>query len=143
MKSSLVISNFLENISSLSHSIVSLYFFSLISEDGFLISPCYSLELCIHMGVSFLFCFAFCISSFHSHLQGILRQPFYLFAKNSLQEQEVAAACISQAVRKPPPSLSSLGVKSRPDSLKHPLFLVSDYVSTIYFFASEVPFFFN
>ena len=34
MKCSLGISNFLEEISSLSHSIVSLYFFALISEEG-------------------------------------------------------------------------------------------------------------
>ena len=47
MKCSLGISNFLEEISSLSHSIVFLYFFALITEEGFLISPCYSLELCI------------------------------------------------------------------------------------------------
>ena len=58
MKSSLGISNFLEEISSLSHSIVFLYFFALITEEGFLISPCYSLELCIQMGISFLFSFA-------------------------------------------------------------------------------------
>ena len=42
MKSSLGISNFLEEISSLSHSNVFLYFFALITEEGFLISPCYS-----------------------------------------------------------------------------------------------------
>ena len=30
-----------------------------VSEDGFLISPCYSLELCIQMGICFLFSFAF------------------------------------------------------------------------------------
>ena len=54
MKCSLGISNFLEEISSLSHSIVFLYFFALITEEGFLISPCYSLELCIQMGISFL-----------------------------------------------------------------------------------------
>ena len=41
------ISNFLEEISSLSHSVAFLYFFSLIAEEGFLISPCYSLEFCI------------------------------------------------------------------------------------------------
>ena len=35
--------NFLEEISSLSHSVVFLYFFALISEEGFLLSPCYSL----------------------------------------------------------------------------------------------------
>ena len=47
MKCSLGISNFLKEICSLSHSIVLLYFFALITEEGFLISPCYSLELCI------------------------------------------------------------------------------------------------
>ena len=41
MKCSLGISNFLEEISSLSHSIAFLYFFALITEEGFLISPCY------------------------------------------------------------------------------------------------------
>jgi len=40
---------------SLSHAIVFLYFFALIIEEGFLISPCYSLELCIQMGISFPF----------------------------------------------------------------------------------------
>ena len=45
MKYSLGISNFLDEISSLSPSIVFLYFFALITEEGFLISPCYSLEL--------------------------------------------------------------------------------------------------
>ena len=59
MKCSLGISNFLEKISSLSHSIVFLYFFTLITKEGFLISPCYSLELCIKMGIYFLFRFAF------------------------------------------------------------------------------------
>ena len=46
--------NFLEEISSFSHSIVFLYFFALITEEGFLISTCYSLELCIQMGIAFL-----------------------------------------------------------------------------------------
>ena len=59
MKYSPGISNFLEEISSLSHSIGFLYFFALITEEGFLISPCYSLRLCIKMGISFLFPFAF------------------------------------------------------------------------------------
>ena len=60
--------NFLEEISSLSHSIIFLYFFALIIEEGFLISPCYSLELCIWMVISFLFSFAFSFSSFLSCL---------------------------------------------------------------------------
>ena len=48
MKCSLGISNFLEEISSLSHSVVFLYFFALITEEAFLISLCCSLELCIN-----------------------------------------------------------------------------------------------
>ena len=59
MKFSLGVSNFLEEISSLSHSIVFLYFFALITEEGFLISPCYSLELCIPMAISFLCLYLF------------------------------------------------------------------------------------
>ena len=62
------VSNFLEEIPSFSHSVVFLYFFALITKEGFLISPCCSLELCIQMGLSFLFSFAFCFSSFHSYL---------------------------------------------------------------------------
>ena len=38
------------------------------AEEGFLISPCYSLELCIQRLISFLFSFAFRFSSFHSYL---------------------------------------------------------------------------
>ena len=58
MKCSLGISNFHEEISSLSHSNVFLYFFALITEEGYLISPCYSLELCIQMLIfPFLLCF--------------------------------------------------------------------------------------
>ena len=43
-------------------------FFALITEEGFLISPCYSLRLCIQMGISFLFSFVFSFSSFLSYL---------------------------------------------------------------------------
>jgi len=38
--------------------------FALITEEGFLISLCYSLQLCIQMGISFLFFFAFHFSSY-------------------------------------------------------------------------------
>ena len=58
---------FLE-ISSLSHSFISLYLFALITEEGFLISSCYSMDLCIQMHISFLFSFALRFSSFHSYL---------------------------------------------------------------------------
>jgi len=61
-------SSFLKENSSLSHSIVFLYFFTLLSEEGFLISPCYSLELCIQIGISYLFSFAFHFFPFHGYL---------------------------------------------------------------------------
>ena len=72
---SLGISNFLEEISNLSHSIVFFYFFVLITEEGFLISPCYSLERFIQMSIFFLLSFAFasllftviCKTSSHNH----------------------------------------------------------------------------
>ena len=63
MKCSFGISNFLKEISSLSYSVVFLYFFVLFTYEGFLISPCYSLELCIQLGIYFAFSFAFCFSS--------------------------------------------------------------------------------
>ena len=59
MKYYLGISNFPEEIFSLYHSIVFLYFFALITEAVFLISPVYSLEFCIKMDISFIFSFAF------------------------------------------------------------------------------------
>ena len=63
MKCSLGVSNFLEEISSFSHYIVFLYFFAFITEKVFLIFPCYSLELCIQMGISFVFfSFLLCLS---------------------------------------------------------------------------------
>ena len=70
-----LVSLFLEEISGLSHSLAFLYFFALITEKGFLIYPGYFLELCIHMGISFLFSFAFrfpfftviCKASSNSH----------------------------------------------------------------------------
>ena len=80
MKCSLGISNFLEEISSLSHSIVFLYFFALITEAGFLISPCYSLELCIHMGVSFLFPLIFISLLFMAICKASSESHFAFFA---------------------------------------------------------------
>ena len=49
-------------------SSLSLHFLSFFTGEGFLISPCYSLELCIQRGISFLFSFAFLFSSFLSYL---------------------------------------------------------------------------
>ena len=75
MKCSLGFSNFLEEVSSLPHSIVFLYFFALITVEGFLISPCYSLEQCIQMGISFLFSFAFSFSSLLFSSQLFVKPP--------------------------------------------------------------------
>ena len=61
------ISNFREKISSLSYSIIFFYFFALITEEDFLISPCY-LEPCIQLGIAFHFSFAFSFSSFLIYL---------------------------------------------------------------------------
>jgi len=47
--------------SSLSHSVVFLYFFALFIEEGILIPPCYFLKLCIQLGISS--CFTLCYTS--------------------------------------------------------------------------------
>ena len=55
MKCSRGISNILEEISSLSHSVVFLYFFALIAEEGFFISSCYfwnSAFRCLYLSFS-------------------------------------------------------------------------------------------
>ena len=57
------ISSFLKEFSSLTYSIVFLYFFAFFTLVGFLISPCYSVELYIQMDISFLFSFTFHFSS--------------------------------------------------------------------------------
>ena len=62
MKYSFDISNFLEVIAGLFHSIAVLYFFALFSKECLLISPCYSLEFCIRLGTSFPFSLAFYFS---------------------------------------------------------------------------------
>ena len=71
MKCSLDVSNFLEEISNLSHSVVFLYFFAWFIEED-LISPCYSLERCIQLGI--FFSFLPCLS-FLSFLQLFIKPP--------------------------------------------------------------------
>ena len=78
MKCFLGISSFLEELSSLSHTIVFLYFFALITEEGFLISPCCSLELCSQMGISFLFSCAFSSSQLFVRPPLTTILPFYI-----------------------------------------------------------------
>ena len=93
MKCSFGICNFLEEISSLSHSIVFLYVFALIAEEGFLISPCYSLETCIQMGISFLFFFAFHFSSQISSVE--LLSSVWLFATPWVAERQASLSITS------------------------------------------------
>ena len=93
MKCSLGIYNFLEEISSISHSIVFLYFFSLIAEEDFLISPCYSLELCIQMGISFLFSFAFSFSFFSAICQALSDNHFAFLHYSLLGMILITASC--------------------------------------------------
>ena len=88
-----LVSNFLEEISSLSHSTVSLYFFALITEEGFFICHCYSLELCIQMCISFLFSFAFSFCLLLSYLLGLLGQPFSFFHFFFLGMVLITASC--------------------------------------------------
>ena len=106
------ISNFLKEISSLSHSIVFLYFFALIPEEGFLISPCYSLELCIQMGISSLF-FAFCFSSqlFVKPLRWPLFPFAFLFLGDGLDH------CLLYNVRNLCPQLFRHSIRSNPLNL--------------------------
>ena len=79
MKCSLGISSFCKEISSLSHSVVFLYLFGLFIKN-LLFSTCYSLELCIHLSISFPFSLAFHFSSFLSHLYSLLKQLLCLLA---------------------------------------------------------------
>ena len=53
MKCSLAISNFLEEIPSLSYSVVFLYFFALIAEEGFELMLLYSGQVALYKKVSF------------------------------------------------------------------------------------------
>ena len=74
MKCSLCISNFLEEISSLSHSIVFLYFFALMTEEGFLILLFFETLHSNRYIFPFLLCFwlPFCSQLFVRPLQTII-----------------------------------------------------------------------
>ena len=77
MKCSLDISNFPEEISSLSYSIfLFLYFFALIAEEGFLISPCYSLELYIQI-VAYIYPTLYLLLLMNTTLLGALAKWFH------------------------------------------------------------------
>ena len=93
MKCSLGISNFLEEISHLSRSIVFLYFFALMSEEGFLISPCCSLELFIQMGISFFSPLPFAYLLFSEICKGSSDNHFASFCFFFLVMVLITACC--------------------------------------------------
>ena len=56
------------------------FFLPLIAEEGFFISPCYSLELCIQMGTSLLYSFAFASLLFRAICKASLDNHFSFLA---------------------------------------------------------------
>ena len=80
MKYSFDISSFLRELSSLSLSVVFLYFFALFIEEGLCVSPCYSLELCIQLSISFPFLLYLLLLFFPQLIVSLLRQLLCLLA---------------------------------------------------------------
>ena len=115
MKCFLGVSNFLE-ISSLSHSVVFLYFFALIAEEGFLISPCSSLELCIQMLISFLFSFAFHFPSFDSYFKASSHSHFAFLHCFSMGMVLIPVSC-TMSRTSVHSSTGTLSIRSRPLNL--------------------------
>ena len=113
------ISDFLEEISSLSHSTVFLYFFALIIKESFLISPCYSLELCIPMGLSFLFSFAFSFSSFSAICKASSDNHFAF-----LHFFFLGMASCTMSLTSVHSSSGTLSIKSNPLNLSHFHFII-------------------
>ena len=66
---------FWKRFPSLSRSVVVLSVWARIAEEGFRLSSCESLGLCIQMVISFLFSFAFRFSASHGYVEGLPRQP--------------------------------------------------------------------
>ena len=73
--------------------LVFFYFFALITEEGFLISACYSLELRIQMGICFLFSFAFSFSSFLSYFLRACQTAILPFCISFLGMVLITASC--------------------------------------------------
>ena len=100
----LVFLSFLKRSLVFSILLFSSYFFALNAEEGFLISSCYSVELCIQMGMFFLFCFAFASLLFTAIRKASSDSHFVFLdffslgmVKGSMQEQDVP--CLLYNVR--------------------------------------------
>ena len=105
------ISNFPEENSSLS-PIIFLYFFALMAEEGFLISPFYSLEFCIHMLLSFLFSLLFTSLLFTAICKASLGSHFAFLHFFFLGMVLIPVSC----------------TMSRPQSIVHQALCLSDLV---------------
>ena len=121
MKCSLVISHFLEETSSLSFAVVFLHFFALITEEGFLISPCYSLELCIQMLISFLFSVAFHFSTFTAICKASSDSHFAFLHFFSMGMVLIPVSCTMSRTSFHSSS-GTLSIRSRPLNLFLPLY---------------------
>ena len=124
MKCSLGIFNILEEFCSLSHSIVFLYFFALITEEHFLISSCYSLEICIQMCISFVFSFPFtsllfsaiCKASSNNHftfVHFLFLEMILITASSTISGTSVQSSSGSLSIRSNPLNHFSLPLYSR------------------------------
>ena len=65
----------------------------MITEEGFLIYPCYCLELCIQMGISFIFFYAFCFSCFLSYWKASSNNHFVFLHFLLLGMVFITASC--------------------------------------------------
>ena len=115
-------------LKSFSHSIVFLYFFAWIVEEGFFNSPCYSLKLCIQMLISFLFSFAFHFPSFYSYLKGLLRSHFVFWHFFLLGMVLIPVSCTISWTCIHSPS-GTLSMKSSPLNLFLDLNSISGYLA--------------
>ena len=107
MKFSLGISDFLEEIASLSHSIVFLCFFALITEEGFFTSPCYffcerkkrpkfEIKVLISFNIEY-----FLINVIKSY-NGNVSRNIYLSHSDTLTFRKHRASFVAQLVKNPP-----------------------------------------
>ena len=121
MQCSFGISNILKESSSLSPSVVFLYFFALITEESFLISPCYSLELCIQMDICFLFPLSFASILFSAICKASLDNHFAFLHFFPLGVVLITASCtmLWTSIHS---SSATLSIRSNPLKLSLPLY---------------------
>jgi len=120
MKCSLGISNFLEEISNLSILFFSSLFAS-IAEEGFLISPCYSLEIYIQMGylsfsplpLAFLLFAAICKAPSDNH---------FAFLRSFILGMVLVTASCTMSQTSIHSSSGILSIRSNPLNLSLPLY---------------------